>query len=47
VQPVAGELILAGIGAALGDLVLVMGKDQIHPTGVYVEHIGAPLLADE
>ena len=39
-QPVAGELILAGVGAALGDLVLVMREDQVHAAGMDVEHVG-------
>jgi len=37
-HPVPGERLLAGKGAALGNLVLVVGKDQVDAAGVNVEH---------
>src|SRR5687768_1641209 len=46
-QPVAGELLSSRVGAALGDLVLMMRENQIHSTSVYIEHIGAQPFANE
>ena len=36
-----------GVGAALGDLVLVMREDQVHPAGVDVQDVRPPLLPDQ
>ncbi len=44
---IPGELVLPGVRAALGDLVLMMREDQVHAAGVDVEHVGAPTSADQ
>ncbi len=38
-HPDPGEFRLAGIGAALGDLVLVVREDQVDPAGMDVQHL--------
>src|SRR4029079_19175815 len=47
VQPVAGKEIMAGVRAALGDLILVMGKDEIYSSGVDIQHVGVPMPVQE
>ena len=38
VHPVTGEVLLAGVGTALGDFVFVMRKDQVHTPSVDIQH---------
>ena len=45
VEPVAGES-FAGNGLHLGDLVFVVGKDQVHPSRVKVETLTEMLHAN-
>src|SRR4026208_718562 len=47
VHPVPGKELLTGNGTALGNLVLVVRKDEVYAAGVNVEHIGAEMLADQ
>ena len=46
-QPVPGKVILPREGARLGDLVLMMRKDQVDSARMDVEDVHAKLLADQ
>ena len=46
-KPEARERVPAGVGAALRDLVFVVGKDQVHAPGMEIEHVGAEAAADQ
>ena len=46
-EPDAGESVPPGVGAALGDFILVMREDQVHATRMDIQHVDAQPAADE